>query len=224
MQPLPAIVALAGVALTLVPSRSQADELPAAPDDPPAHSSGPAPYLPTRPLPPGPDDGTLAPQALVAGLAAVAVPVGLLLFLEGTRVDTAPAVATIALASPLVVGGLVCAIGKSSSMYDGSCLAPLGPLGGAFLASAASVGLFALIQSGRDPNSDVDLSPVVLIAGWMVAEPILAVVGWRSYRKLRPVPPPAPGPATALALPTDPRRGLARLPGEQTLPLLSLSF
>jgi hypothetical protein len=204
----------------LFPGRAAADEL-----TPPGSGGLPVPSSSMPVYPPGPrstvpDDGTLVRQLLLGEAAALAAPAILAFALGAAKADTAPTVATIALVTPLAVGGVVCAIGKHGGVYQGSCLAPIG---GAMVASLTTVGLVVLAERNRDPNSDVDLGPAMLLfAGWLIAEPALAVVGWRVFRTVRPAP--APDPRTALAMPDEPRRGLARLPGERTVPILSFAF
>jgi hypothetical protein len=191
-------------------------------DDPPAHSSRTEVYPVPRPPLPVPEDHTLVPQLLLGGLTAIAVPVALAAALTAAKADTVPTAATIALVAPLALGGVVCAIGKHSPLYDGPCLAPIG---GAMVVSLGTLGLVVLAESHRDPSSDVDLGPpLLLFAGWLIAEPAVAIACWRSFRKLRPGLPPPVGPTTALVMPGESRRGQARLPGERVVPLLALTF
>jgi hypothetical protein len=208
------------LAAAFLPGRASANELtPPVPGGLPAPSSSMHLY-PPGPRPTVPDDGTFWRQILVGEAAAIAAPAVLVVALGAAKADTVPTVATIALGTPLAVGGVVCAIGKHSAVYEGSCLAPIG---GAMVASLATVGLVALAERRRDPDSDVGLGPAMLLfAGWLIAEPALAIAGWRVFRTVRPAP--APDPRTALAVPDQPRRGLVRLSGERTVTLLSFAF
>jgi hypothetical protein len=133
------------------------------------------------------------------------------------------------LISPLVAGTAACLIGNASARYHGSCVPPL--LLGA-LGALSTIPLIYLGEQANDPNSDVNLAPIFLGAiGWFVLQPMGAVFGWHAYRRLLPqsewrLSPPTPPPAPSfegLLSPERPR-GLARLPGEVTVPLLSLAF
>lgn len=167
---------------------------------------------------------------LTEGVAAGAVPI-----IAATQIfstDSTSRAVTIAAVTPLVVGGVVCAVSKLSDRYQGPCWPALV---GAYLGAATLIPLgylgAAIDNSGEPSQGDVHLpvfSFILPAVAWFVYQPGAAVAGWLLFaheRAGRPVlnPPPLPPPPRPAFAPERPR-GLALAPGERSLPLLSVGF
>jgi hypothetical protein len=148
---------------------------------------------------------------MLAGMGAAVVPV--LLTTAGSQQIAPVAV----LLTPAAVGGTVCAIGSMSRYYDSGCgYAMLGAYLGAM--TIIPVGIWAY----HETNRSADPSPLPLlatVASWLVVQPAASVFAWQLGKRPKELP-QARAPRFALS----PARGLARLPGEVTAPLLSFSF
>jgi hypothetical protein len=131
------------------------------------------------------------------------------------------------LVSPLLTGAAIGAMGNASDTYRGSYgLAILG----AYLGAATTVPLYLLVanESGGDAKSGNFAAGLVCAAvGWLIIQPAVSIGLWHGSKHVRGAPPPPDPPPNFRypgRLPAGPTRGLSRLPGELTAPLLSLSF
>jgi hypothetical protein len=245
-----------GVVLSLVSLRAQADGSGIdKPDDPPPHEARPplpAPHSihePHRELAPPPPP---PPQFEVHLAALQGVLVGVLtIFAARPIIDLAHGDPTIlqslpwgrgtsnggdwiiAVATPLVMGTVVCAVGNLSAHFRGSCVPSVV---GAYLGTAAMIPLvflgYAMDTAGDNPNSDVHL-PIwtKLATSVALVVPGAASVGaWHAFSHRRPGvdgvvlnPLPLLGPARP-AFVAERSRGLVRAPGERVVPVLSVGF
>jgi hypothetical protein len=204
-----------------------------APTSPPAD---PPPHAPRAHLPPPPPSWSPPPtylrpdpegyiglhQMLLGEGIALAVPVVLGGVLTKANVDWRITLGSIAAATPLLMGAVVCGVGRAGDAHDGPCLAPIA---GATLGSLAAVGLAALVEHSQDPNSDVHIGTAMVAGlGWFVLQPVLAVTAWHLFKRPRATALSLAAVSPAALIPAEPRHGLAHVPGESTLPLLSLRF
>jgi hypothetical protein len=158
--------------------------------------------------------------------AAVAIPVATIALAAST--GDASIGLVVAAASPLALGAAVCAIGNASDFYRGSCVATIT---GAAIGAFITVPLVILTANEKGGDAKTGNYSAALIAGgvgWLVIQPALAMVFYHGFRRLRSAPPeprrPLSPPSLDRRLPAGPARGFSLLPGQVTVPMLSLSF
>jgi hypothetical protein len=111
------------------------------------------------------------------------------------RTDSSQLVASALALGPLLGGFVVCGVGSSSKVYEGSC----GPaIGGAYLGAllaipAAYIGCSLDRGSGGPDSGDVCLGGAILgaAAGYVFGTSIGATVGWHLGKRPRGERPPA---------------------------------
>jgi hypothetical protein len=86
------------------------------------------------------------------------------------------------LATPIVPGGIVCAVGHASDYYDGSCG---GAIGGAYAGTLLALPLALLFSAGDSGSGDqwIPMWVVGAALGLVFGPPIGAVIGWNVSRE-----------------------------------------
>jgi hypothetical protein len=132
--------------------------------------------------------------------------------------------------TPLVQGGLMCAIGFASKHQRAT--ACLGGVGGAYVGALGIAASLAYKQfrdeeiRRSDSDVDLDFGRFLLVGVAVLVQPLFAVGGYHVFTQ-PPTPPPASTGDLALRMRSLPRlslRGRTAVAGELVLPVTSLAF
>ncbi len=171
---------------------------------------------------PPPEGGLVGQQLAVGALAGIFAGFGAaVLTFTDTRAGYEAAGGLMATA--VLPGLAVCALGTSSRFYQGSCAASIA---GAYMGVLAT----GLLATRFRVSTESDGFPIRFLLVWGVSTlgtSAAAVVGWHATKQRRPAPPAVAvePPVSGRALwPEMPVRQLASAPGTVSVPLLAFAF